>query len=75
MVHKVAHQYQLIKIRHKISFSAFMRNQTITELFQNQALQSYKTFVESGQMKAIARHDLEENIVDFVTENSLNNMF
>lgn len=47
LLNSVAYQYQLIKIRHKISYSAFMKNQTIVELWLTQIKRTYKQLVQT----------------------------
>ena len=44
-------KFSMLKIRMKISFAAFVRNQTITEMFLNTLLGSYHHFLRRGLIK------------------------
>lgn len=48
LVKKVAYQYQLIKIRYKMSFIAFIENKTFSELILSQIKKSYKVMIKTG---------------------------
>jgi hypothetical protein len=43
-------KFKLMRFRCKISFSAFMKNKTISELFFEQILASYDLMVASGEI-------------------------
>lgn len=55
---KVYLKYLIMRVRSKISYSAFVQRMTITELIVKTIYDSYKTFVESG---AIPRPSEEES--------------
>ena len=44
-------KYKLMRIRSKISYSAFEKNMTIPELFFNQIQTSFQHFVKLGEIK------------------------
>ena len=64
-------KYKLVKIRNKISFSAFMKNMTISELWYSQILSSYRTLVENNQIPEIKRHKLEVEIANCSSDDNL----
>lgn len=47
---RVYHKYQVLKVRHKISFSAFEKRMTIPEMLTRQILDTYDLSIKEGRI-------------------------
>ena len=75
LTNRVALNYNILRIKQKLGYSSFLKNQTWTELWLRQILKSYQVLSESGQIKKIERHQLEKTIVDCVDGDNVKGLF
>ena len=56
LINRVALNYKIMRIKQKLGYSSFLKNQTWTELWLRQILKSYHVLSETGQIKKIEIH-------------------
>lgn len=66
-------KYTIIKIRQKISYSAFLRKQTVLELFCRQILMSYK--MTQSQNDLVNSQKVMQHMDEFTKTSSLSSCF
>lgn len=59
LVQRVALNYLIIRIKLKLSYTAFVKNMTLKELLLNQILRSHHILCETDQIEPMNRHPLE----------------
>lgn len=75
LVNGVAKNYSVIRVKQKLSFSAFMKKNTWIELWLSQILRTHYTLTSTGQIPSLNRHDLEKNIVNRLKEDDMKSLF
>lgn len=64
ILRKIQFRYLVLKVRSKLSFMAFMKKQTVSELLINQILKSYRAFIKVGLItRGIAQEMMDEEDV------------
>ena len=70
-MHEAYMKYLFIKIKMKISFMAFIRQETIAELWLRQMLKTHKYLSETNQIFVTKRTLEEEQVVQKVMEGNI----
>ena len=61
-------KFLTLKVRQKISFEAFLKNYTVSELFLDQILSSYHQLINFGLLRAqIATEKVQECYEEIIT--------
>lgn len=71
LLNKVYFRYQIMKIRQKISYHAYLKNMTINELFLAQIIKTFNVFLNCGDIKLCSvTKEREQRISKLINEGS-----
>lgn len=70
-MHEAYLKYLFIKMKMKISFTAFIRQETIVELWLKQILKTHKFLVDTNQIYTVRRTRDEEKVVHKIMEGNI----
>lgn len=71
LMHETYTKYLFIRIKMKISFMAFIRQETIAELWLRQIMKSHKHLTDTNQIFAVKRTKDEEKVVNKIKDGNI----
>lgn len=65
-MYKVYLNYNIMRVRMKVSFACYMKNFTLVEVWMNQIMNSYKFLTQTGQIYRNIHNHEEEMLFDAI---------